>query len=833
MLKDSRSYEVQIIDAVRSVNKALGGTYGTSSAIYKSEFNQYEVQLIDAIKGIGRTLSSKGLSLVGGGVGEVTAEQFQALSQRVTKLEQESFFRLVDGNVTLKPEYQNLWVPGWLAAGGIGNGSGGGGGVTHLYELEDVYHGTATVLRADGTDALPGDTLVLHSTLGWVAAPVGSGTGTVTGVKMNGSTLSPSPTGIVDLGTVITSLSGYATESDMKAWVQQQGYLTSFTETDPTVPAWAKASQPALYIGTTRVQTTETPQHMTGILSVQASSDLLSKFVWDDDHDAWRFLGNLYADGWVASGGIGSGSGGGGTDLATVWASLTNSAVDPYANTKINIAHIPTLTTSNITDLETWIAGKGYITTESDPTVPAWAKNPTPQFYIGTTQVQTTQTPQDLTGIISINATSDANSASRIVWEPNAGGTGIGAWHFLGNLYADGWVAAGGIGSVGGGGGVSYLRELSDVYHDSNGVLRANGNSVEAGDALVYDSTHGWLAAPISVTGVVKKIACGGYNNLTPDANGLVSITQPVVDQIRWYVNENIIITRNLTSGTPIASIQLGGYNSQAVQLYAPSGGGGGGGSTVSVSPRLYSGVAIADITVDSSTVTLYAPAGGGGVSVLDDLDDVSLSNETNGQALIYRNGSWVNETIQGGGSTVSVNQILTTGTAIADIVVNGVTTTVYAPAGGGGGGGGTVTSVAMTVPNGFSVTGSPITGSGTLAVSLESQTKNKFLASPASSSGTPSFRTIVASDLPDLSDKYVTLDTTQNNISGEKTFTSKPLNIAGSSGIKVASQSYIDLGPVRIKFDNNAIHITKADPNDQNEYGIYADGFVAAGGIQ
>lgn len=39
------------------------------------------------------------------------------------------------------------------------------------------------------------------------------------------------------------SLAGYATES----WVGQQGYLTSYTETDPTVPAWAKASTKPSY----------------------------------------------------------------------------------------------------------------------------------------------------------------------------------------------------------------------------------------------------------------------------------------------------------------------------------------------------------------------------------------------------------------------------------------------------------------------------------------------------------------------------------------------------------------------------------------------------------
>ena len=45
----------------------------------------------------------------------------------------------------------------------------------------------------------------------------------------------------------------------------------------------------------------------------------------------------------------------------------------------------------------------------------------------------------------------------------------------------------------------------------------------------------------------------------------------------------------------------------------------------------------------------------------------------------------------------------------------------VYGNAGGGGGGTGTVTSVAMTVPTGFSISGSPITAAGTLALSFAS----------------------------------------------------------------------------------------------------------------
>lgn len=45
----------------------------------------------------------------------------------------------------------------------------------------------------------------------------------------------------------------------------------------------------------------------------------------------------------------------------------------------------------------------------------------------------------------------------------------------------------------------------------------------------------------------------------------------------------------------------------------------------------------------------------------------------------------------------------------------------VYGNAGGGGGGTGTVTSVSMTVPTGFSISGSPITAAGTLALSFAS----------------------------------------------------------------------------------------------------------------
>ena len=64
--------------------------------------------------------------------------------------------------------------------------------------------------------------------------------------------------------------------------------------------------------------------------------------------------------------------------------------------------------------------------------------------------------------------------------------------------------------------------------------------------------------------------------------------------------------------------------------------------------------------------------------------------------------------------------------------------------------GGGGVSSVGLALPAQFSVTGSPVTSSGTLTASWASQAQNAFLAGPASGgAGTPGFRALTAADLP------------------------------------------------------------------------------------
>ncbi|KVR16123.1 hypothetical protein WK11_25470 [Burkholderia ubonensis] len=66
------------------------------------------------------------------------------------------------------------------------------------------------------------------------------------------------------------------------------------------------------------------------------------------------------------------------------------------------------------------------------------------------------------------------------------------------------------------------------------------------------------------------------------------------------------------------------------------------------------------------------------------------------------------------------------------------------------GGGVGTVTSVALTAPTQFSVSGSPVTASGTLALSWANQTANYVLAGPTSGgAAAPTFRALVGADIP------------------------------------------------------------------------------------
>ena len=128
---------------------------------------------------------------------------------------------------------------------------------------------------------------------------------------------------------------------------------------------------PSMYIGRTEVTFSAANATLLGITAISnaassGSSDL-SRIVWDADHDAWHFQGNIYADGFISAGGISQGGGGSGVTLSAVWDSLKGNS-DSYADDKINPAHI---LTSDATATAGLIIGSGLNYNSSTRTLTA------------------------------------------------------------------------------------------------------------------------------------------------------------------------------------------------------------------------------------------------------------------------------------------------------------------------------------------------------------------------------------------------------------------------------------------------------------------------------
>jgi hypothetical protein len=105
-------------------------------------------------------------------------------------------------------------------------------------------------------------------------------------------------------------------------------------------------------------------------------------------------------------------------------------------------------------------------------------------------------------------------------------------------------------------------------------------------------------------------------------------------------------------------------------------------------------------------------------------------------------NGNTITESL-----TIGAGKTLTIASGASIVAANGSTLTGF---------GGSVTSVALSLPSIFSVSGSPVTESGTLTGTLATQSANRVFAGPLSGAdAAPTFRALVAADIPDLTGTY------------------------------------------------------------------------------
>ena len=101
----------------------------------------------------------------------------------------------------------------------------------------------------------------------------------------------------------------------------------------------------------------------------------------------------------------------------------------------------------------------------------------------------------------------------------------------------------------------------------------------------------------------------------------------------------------------------------------------------------------------------------------------------------------------------------------------------------------GTVTSVAQSVPAEFSVAGSPITTSGTLAITKATQTANQVWASATSGGAAqPAFRSLVTADLPAGTGTVTSV--AQTFTGGLISVSGSPITASGTLALTVAGTS-------------------------------------------
>ena len=119
-----------------------------------------------------------------------------------------------------------------------------------------------------------------------------------------------------------------------------------------------------------------------------------------------------------------------------------------------------------------------------------------------------------------------------------------------------------------------------------------------------------------------------------------------------------------------------------------------------------------------------------------------------------------------------------------ADNTVSALSAADFRTAIGAGTGGGTVTSVGLSLPAEFTISNSPVTGSGTLTGAWANQTANYVFAGPAAgAAAAPGFRALVAADVPTLNQ-----DTTGN--AATATLAASATNLAGGAASQLPYQT-------------------------------------------
>lgn len=226
----------------------------------------------------------------------------------------------------------------------------------------------------------------------------------------------------------------------------------------------------------------------------------------------------------------------------------------------------------------------------------------------------------------------------------------------------------------------------------SSGDVTSDTSTSSVGQAAVFSNTTGKQIGRFTSSGWVK--ATGGILSVQSSVNLATDVTG------------NLPVT-NLNGGVGATSLTFWRGDGTWATI-------ANGGTVTSIA---------ANNTVSGLTMTISSPTTTPTIN-LSGVPNIAASNVTSGIFSTARLGS---------GSPSSANFLRGDGTW----ATTGVGT-------------GTVTSVAASVPSEFLLAGSPITTSGTLAITKNTQTANTVWAGPTTGGAVvPTFRTLVLADIP------------------------------------------------------------------------------------
>lgn len=255
------------------------------------------------------------------------------------------------------------------------------------------------------------------------------------------------------------------------------------------------------------------------------------------------------------------------------------------------------------------------------------------------------------------------------------------------------------------------------------------------------------ISLTTGVSGILP-IANGGTNSGTALGNNLVIVS------LAGAIKESSTTTTQLSFLDATSSIQTqlnskGSGTVTSVALTVPSI------LSVAGSPITTSGTLALTLSTQTANTIFAGPTSGGATTptfrtlVTADIPNISLTTGVSGVLPIANGGTNSSSSLSNGKVIVSVaGAIIESATTTTQLSFLDATSSIQTQINSKGSG--TVTSVALTVPSILSVSGSPVTTSGTLAVTLATQTANTVFAGPTSGgAATPAFRALVSADLP------------------------------------------------------------------------------------